>query len=90
MCIHAGEKGDDQLCAVILVNEGVKVVGTSVSLFFRGSEAVNSYLCRLRSVDTDTGYTSCEKWEKHDIIIYALIPRPIASPEVQGCWTSSV
>ena len=58
--ILIGEKNDKEFCAVHLVNEGLIIKGTSASLFFRGTNAVDSYRCRLRSVSRDTGFTSCK------------------------------
>ncbi len=59
--VHAGESGDEQFCAVHLINEGVTVDQRSASIFFRGTEAVKSYLCRLSDPDiTNSDFTTCE------------------------------
>ncbi|XP_064398468.1 sushi domain-containing protein 2-like isoform X2 [Halichondria panicea] len=50
--IHIGESGDEQFCAVHLINEGVIVDGRTASIFFKGTEAVDSYLCKLSSLDS--------------------------------------
>ena len=53
--------GDDEFCAVHLINEGVAVEGGTASMFFQGTEAVISFMCRLRLInELDTGYQPCE------------------------------
>ncbi len=52
--MHAceGESGDEQFCAIHLINEGETVDGRTASIFFRGTDAVDSYLCKLSSLDS--------------------------------------
>ena len=59
-CTHVGERGDEDFCAVHLINEGVVIDGRFASFFFQGTDAVTSYLCRLSSNTTDTGFSSCK------------------------------
>ncbi len=47
----AGDSGDEQFCAVHLINEGVTIDGRNVSIFFRGTETVDSYVCKLSGLD---------------------------------------
>ncbi len=56
-----GETDDANFCAVNLINEELVVDGTSVSLFFRDTNAVEYQLYRLRGVNTDTGLSHCEQ-----------------------------
>ncbi len=60
--VHVGESGDEQFCAVHLINEGVTVDGRTASVFFRGTEAVDSYLCKLSGLDSsdNTNSRPCE------------------------------
>ena len=55
-----GEASDEEFCAVHLINEGVVISGKSASLFFQGTEAVDSYLCKLRGPEFLEDFTNCK------------------------------
>ena len=60
--IYKGESDDEDFCAVHLIDEGVVVEGNTASLFFKGTNAVSSYLCRLKGPKgvIGTGFQPCE------------------------------
>ena len=85
-----GETGDVEFCAVHMINEGVVISGRSASLFFQGTEAVESYLCKLRGPEFSEDFTSCKYREtSKTLFIYILctFSRPKSySLSIVGSW----
>ena len=73
-CMITGEADDENFCAVHLINEGLVVNGRSAALFFKGTKAVDSYLCRLRgnTVTTYTTFDTCKSVLAKEMLNYQI------------------